>query len=73
MTPPPDPASERLPRVDVVLLTLNDRPESEAQAQATLLAQQGVDLRVCVVGNGVTPAVVPPEALTIVLPENIGI
>ncbi|MFF4645863.1 glycosyltransferase family 2 protein [Streptomyces sp. NPDC001389] len=62
-----------LPCVDVVLLTLNDRPAEEAAAQATLLAQTGVDLRICVVGNGCTPAIVPTAARALTLPENLGI
>ncbi|WP_274036483.1 glycosyltransferase family 2 protein [Streptomyces sp. MMBL 11-1] len=61
------------PRVDVVVLTMNDRPAQEAAAQATLRAQSGVDVRVVVVGNGCKPEVVPPGALTVCLPENIGI
>lgn len=61
------------PRVDVVVLTRNDRPAEEAAAQATLLAQSGVDVRVVVVGNGCKPEVVPPGALTVCLPGNIGI
>ncbi|MFI1283850.1 glycosyltransferase family 2 protein [Streptomyces sp. NPDC020858] len=61
------------PHVDVVLLTMNDRPQEEAAAQDTLLAQTGVDLRICVVGNGCTPDVVPAGARTVVLPENLGI
>ncbi|MFI9210295.1 glycosyltransferase family 2 protein [Streptomyces sp. NPDC053253] len=56
-----------------MLLTLNDRPDEEAAAQATLLAQHGVDVRVVVVGNGCRPDVVPPGALTVCLPENVGI
>ncbi|MFE7779480.1 glycosyltransferase family 2 protein [Streptomyces nigrescens] len=61
------------PRIDVVLLTMNDRPTEEAAAQATLLAQTNVELRICVVGNGCTPALVPPGAITVALPENLGI
>ncbi|MEU8777085.1 glycosyltransferase [Streptomyces sp. NPDC048606] len=61
------------PRVDVVLLTMNDRPREEAAAQATLLAQTGVDLRICVVGNGCVPEIVPAGAVTVVLEENLGI
>ncbi|MFI7174744.1 glycosyltransferase family 2 protein [Streptomyces spororaveus] len=61
------------PRIDVVLLTMNDRPEEETAAQATLLAQTGVGLRICVVGNGCTPEIVPAGALTIALEENLGI
>ncbi|MFF8592866.1 glycosyltransferase family 2 protein [Streptomyces sp. NPDC015220] len=61
------------PRIDVVVLTMNDRPSEEAAAQETLLAQAGVDVRVCVVGNGCEPQIVPPGALTVHLPNNIGI
>ncbi|GAA2255676.1 glycosyltransferase [Kitasatospora cystarginea] len=61
------------PSIDVVLLTMNDRPEEEKAAQKTLLAQEGVDLRICVVGNGCTPEVVPEGALTVVLEHNVGI
>ncbi|MFB7597630.1 glycosyltransferase family 2 protein [Streptomyces sp. NPDC056160] len=52
---------------------MNDRPDEEAAAQATLLAQKGVDIRVAVVGNGCKPEAVPPGALTVCLPKNIGI
>ncbi|MYR42895.1 glycosyltransferase [Streptomyces sp. SID5910] len=52
---------------------MNDRPDEEAAAQETLLAQTGVDVRVCVVGNGCEPEVVPPGALTVRLPQNVGI
>ncbi|WP_308409269.1 glycosyltransferase family 2 protein [Streptomyces sp. BV129] len=61
------------PRVDVVVLSMNDRPDEETAAQATLLVQSDVDVRVVVVGNGCRPEVVPPGALTVCLPENIGI
>ncbi|GHG13080.1 glycosyltransferase family 2 protein [Streptomyces filamentosus] len=61
------------PRIDVVVLTMNDRPVQEAAAQATLLAQSDVDIRVVVVGNGCRPEVVPSGALTVCLPENVGI
>ncbi|MFH8257697.1 glycosyltransferase family 2 protein [Streptomyces roseolus] len=52
---------------------MNDRPDEEAAAQATLLAQRDVGIRVVVVGNGCRPEVVPPDALTVCLPENVGI
>ncbi|MFI0928669.1 glycosyltransferase family 2 protein [Streptomyces sp. NPDC021012] len=52
---------------------MNDRPEAEAAAQATLLAQSGVEVRVVVVGNGCRPEIVPPSALTVCLPKNLGI
>ncbi|MFF8917871.1 glycosyltransferase family 2 protein [Streptomyces sp. NPDC015032] len=52
---------------------MNDRPEQERAAQATLMSQQGVDLRICVVGNGCVPDIVPAGALTVALETNIGI
>ncbi|MEW2626020.1 glycosyltransferase family 2 protein [Streptomyces sp. NPDC048106] len=52
---------------------MNDRPDEEAAAQATLLAQSDVDVRVVVVGTGCRPQVVPPGALTVCLPKNLGI
>ena len=61
------------PRVDAVLLTMNDRPDQERAAQGTLLAQRGVDLRICVVGNGCVPDIVPAGAHTVALAENLGI
>ncbi|MER8084239.1 glycosyltransferase [Streptomyces sp. NPDC094048] len=61
------------PVFHVVLLTMNDRPDQERAAQATLLAQKGVELRICVVGNGCVPDIVPAGACTVVLKENVGI
>ncbi|GJF34076.1 glycosyl transferase [Kitasatospora sp. NE20-6] len=58
--------------VDAVVLTMNDRPE-QATALQTLLAQEGVDLRVIVVGNGVQPEDIPASITTLALPENVGI
>ncbi|WP_101789594.1 glycosyltransferase family 2 protein [Nonomuraea indica] len=59
--------------VDVVVLTMNDRPEAFSQAMESLLAQRDVDLRVVVVGNGVVPARVPAGVRTVTLPVNEGI
>ena len=58
--------------VDAVVLTMNDRPEQAAALQS-LLAQEGVDLRVIVVGNGVRPEHVPTGVTTLALPQNVGI
>jgi hypothetical protein len=52
---------------------MNDRPDEEAAAQATLLAQNGVDVRTVVVGNGCRSHGVLPGALTVCVPKNIGI
>ncbi|MFE7531250.1 glycosyltransferase family 2 protein [Kitasatospora sp. NPDC057542] len=58
--------------VDVVVLTMNDRPE-QAAALESLLGQEGVELHVVVVGNGVEPDLVPDGVATLALPENVGI
>ncbi|MEO3812679.1 glycosyltransferase [Sphaerisporangium sp. B11E5] len=59
--------------VDVVVLTMNDRPEAFCEAMGALLAQRGVRLRVVVVGNGVEPEHVPEGVRGVALPENVGI
>jgi GT2 family glycosyltransferase len=59
--------------IDVVVLTMNDRPTAFGQAMASLLAQQDVELRVVIVGNGVEPDHVPTGVSTVVLPANEGI
>ncbi|MFH8407622.1 glycosyltransferase family 2 protein [Streptomyces sp. NPDC018019] len=63
----------RRPAVGAVVLTMNDRPAEEPRALASLLAQDGIDLDVVVVGNGVTPAHTPEDVRTVHLPENVGI
>ncbi|RPF30228.1 GT2 family glycosyltransferase [Streptomyces sp. Ag109_G2-6] len=59
--------------VDVVVLTMNDRDAEFRTAMASVLGQQGVDLRVVIVGNGVEPDYVPDGVGTVVLAENTGI
>ncbi|GLF97371.1 glycosyltransferase family 2 protein [Streptomyces yaizuensis] len=61
------------PTVGAVVLTMNDRPEEFPRAMASLLAQEGIDLDVVVVGNGCTPEQVPPGVRTVALAENAGI
>ncbi|MFF8991160.1 glycosyltransferase family 2 protein [Streptomyces sp. NPDC014983] len=61
------------PAVGAVVLTMNDRPEELPRAMASLLAQQGIELDVVVVGNGCIPELVPPGVRTVALPENVGI
>ncbi|MDI3408921.1 glycosyltransferase family 2 protein [Streptomyces cavernicola] len=61
------------PTIGAVVLTMNDRPVEFPQALASLLAQEGVDLDVVVVGNGCTPDQVPPGVRTVTLGENVGI
>ncbi|MER6444064.1 glycosyltransferase family 2 protein [Streptomyces venezuelae] len=59
--------------VDVVVLTMNDRDAEFRTAMASVLAQQDVDLRVVIVGNGVEPDYVPDGVRTVMLGENVGI
>ncbi|TGN72408.1 glycosyltransferase family 2 protein [Streptomyces bauhiniae] len=59
--------------VGAVVLTMNDRPVEFPRALACLLAQEGIDLDVVVVGNGCVPEQVPAGIRTVVLPENVGI
>ncbi|MFF0551047.1 glycosyltransferase family 2 protein [Streptomyces sp. NPDC004311] len=59
--------------VDVVVLTMNDRDVEFRDAMASVLAQQGVDLRVVIVGNGVEPDYVPKGVHAVALAENTGI
>lgn len=63
------------PVIDVVVLTMNDRPAAFPQAMASLLAQRDVELRVIIVGNGVEPDPdqVPAGVRTVTLPVNAGI
>ncbi|MBT2459926.1 glycosyltransferase family 2 protein [Streptomyces sp. ISL-86] len=61
------------PTVGAVVLTMNDRPEDFPQAMASLLAQEGVDLDVIVVGNGCVPEQVPEGVRTVTLTQNVGI
>ena len=61
------------PTVGAVVLTMNDRPEEFSVAMNSLLAQQGVELDIVVVGNGCTPEQVPGGVRTVELPTNVGI
>lgn len=61
------------PRVGAVVLSMGTRRHELAQALATLLAQEGVDLDVVLVGNGWLPADVPDGVRTVHLPDNVGI
>lgn len=62
-----------LPQVAAVLLSMGDRPALLAQALETLLAQEGVDLDVVVVGNGWKPVDLPAAVRAVHLAENVGI
>ncbi|WP_435532648.1 glycosyltransferase family 2 protein [Streptomyces violaceusniger] len=52
---------------------MNDRPDEFPRAMSSLLAQEGIELDVIVVGNGCVPEQTPPEVRTVALPENLGI
>ena len=61
------------PTVAAVVLSMGTRPDDFPRALESLLAQEGVDLDVVVVGNGWDPVGLPTGVRTIHLPENVGI
>jgi GT2 family glycosyltransferase len=61
------------PTVAAVVLSMGSRPDDFPRALESLLAQEGVDLDVVVVGNGWDPVGLPTGVRTIHLPENVGI
>ena len=61
------------PTVGAVVLSMGTRPVEFPRALESLLAQQGVDLDVVVVGNGWEPVGLPDGVRTVHLPENVGI
>lgn len=61
------------PRVGVVLLTQGTRPAELREALQSVLAQQGVELDVVVVGNGWIPRGLPDGVRGLALGENLGI
>lgn len=56
-----------------VVLSQGDRPRELAAAVDSLLAQEGVDLEVIVVGNGWDPEGLPAAVRTVYLKKNVGI
>jgi len=60
-------------RVGCVVLTMGTRPEELRRAVDSLLAQNGVEVDVVVVGNGWQPAGLPDGVKTLALPTNVGI
>ena len=61
------------PSYGAVVLSMGTRPAELQHALETLLAQQGVDLDVVVVGNGWVPVGLPDGVRSVALPENVGI
>ncbi len=57
----------------VVILTMGARPAELLRGVQSVLAQDGVDLDVVVVGNGWDPTGLPEGVKTVHLPENRGI
>jgi len=62
-----------LTKVAAVVLSMGNRPAELATALDTLLAQEGVELDVVLVGNGWRPVGVPDRVRTVHLEENVGI
>ncbi|MBV9293078.1 MAG: glycosyltransferase, partial [Frankiales bacterium] len=52
---------------------MGNRPAELDRALRSLLAQEGVDLEVLVVGNGWTPVGLPDGVRSIALPSNVGV
>src|SRR5581483_7159113 len=59
--------------VGAVVLSMGNRPAELDRALRSLLAQDGVDLEVLVVGNGWTPTGLPDGVRSIALPSNVGV
>jgi len=62
-----------LPTVGAVVLSMGNRPVELARALESLLAQEGVELDVVLVGNGWEPVGLPEAVRAVYLPENVGI
>ncbi len=62
-----------LPRFGVVVLTMGTRPDDLERGLRSLLAQEGVDTDIVVVGNSWQPTGLPEGVRSLHLPENVGI
>jgi len=65
--------SAGVPLVGVVVLTQGTRPTDLDRGIQSILAQNGVELDVVVVGNGWQPVGLPSGVRAVALPENLGI
>lgn len=65
--------SAGVPRVGVVVLTQGTRATDLDRGIQSILAQNGVELDVVVVGNGWQPVGLPSGVRAVALPENLGI
>lgn len=61
------------PRFGVVVLTMGTRPEDLRRGLDSVLAQQGVETDVIVVGNGWDPVDLPEGVRALALAQNVGI
>jgi GT2 family glycosyltransferase len=61
------------PQFGVVLLTMGTRPDELQRGLSSLIAQEGVDLDIVVVGNGWEPTGLPDGVRGLLLAENVGI
>ena len=61
------------PSFGCIVLTQNERPGELRRAVESLLAQQGVDVDIVVVGNDCEPAGVPEGIRRLTLSENLGV
>ncbi len=60
-------------RVDVIVLSMGNRPDELRRCLASVLAQRGVDVDVVVVGNGWSPPDLGAVVRTVHLAENAGV
>ena len=66
-------ATSGAPRFGVVVLTMGARPLDLDRGLRSVLAQEGVEVDVVVVGNGWQPVGLPAGVRALALPENVGI
>jgi GT2 family glycosyltransferase len=60
-------------KLSCVILTMGDRPAELARAVASTDTLRAEGAQVIVIGNGADPPPVPPDVMTLRLPENVGV